>query len=64
MKKYSPEEDGAKRRAAPSPTPPGMTENMYENQDEAYHYVTNHLQYLDLVLERKLRPINLNWYNS
>ncbi|XP_066145355.1 protein daughter of sevenless [Euwallacea fornicatus] len=51
---HAPDEEGAmKRRAAPSPTPPAVTENLYQNhqQSDTYQYVTNHMQYLDLVLE-------------
>ncbi|KAL1506329.1 hypothetical protein ABEB36_005715 [Hypothenemus hampei] len=44
------EEDGMKRRAAPSPTPPGLMDT-YQNQGEVYHYITNHMQYLDLDLD-------------
>lgn len=48
------EEDGSRKiRAAPSPTPPGVMENLYENQGEVYHYLSGKMQYLDLDLEGK-----------
>ncbi|CAG9762314.1 unnamed protein product [Ceutorhynchus assimilis] len=49
---HLPDEDGARKiRAAPSPTPPGLMDNLYQNQGEVYLYISRKMQYLDLDLE-------------